>query len=61
MPERIASITLHERDLLELEQILMDHDKDEAFRFTRDVIMRKVEDFQKQHCKPPHPYTSSED
>ena len=53
MPERTVSLTLKEREIVEIERIVMDHDKDEALAFVRDVIMRKVEEGEKHHCKPP--------
>lgn len=53
MPERTATISLTEKELMDLEAILVDEDKDEALRFLRDVIKKKVFAMEEGRCKPP--------
>lgn len=51
--ERTVTITLSERELLDLEAILVDEDQAEALRFLREVIKRKVTLAEEGHCRPP--------
>ncbi len=53
MPTKTVTITLTEEELMELEVIVVDEDKDEALRFLRDVIKKKVFSAEEGHCKPP--------
>ena len=36
-------ISLNENDLLRIEQIVLDRDKDDAFLFVRDVIKKEID------------------
>jgi hypothetical protein len=45
-----VSITLEEQELVELEAILLDKDEQEALRYLRDVINKKVKAAQKEGC-----------
>jgi hypothetical protein len=36
-------IGLSEEDLLRMEQIVIDHDKDDAFAFVKEVIKKRVD------------------
>lgn len=51
--EKTVTITLSERELLDLEAILVDEDQTEALRFLREVIKRKVTLAEEGHCRPP--------
>ena len=37
------TITLNESDLLRIEQIVLDHDKDNAFLFVKEVIKKEID------------------
>jgi len=37
------TITLNESDLLRIEQIVLDYDKDDAFLFIKDVIKKAID------------------
>ncbi|MBU4251372.1 MAG: hypothetical protein KKC39_02470 [Candidatus Omnitrophica bacterium] len=37
------AVFLNESDLLRVEQIVLDHDKDDAFLFVRDVIKKAID------------------
>lgn len=52
MAETQATIILDGGDLVWLEQIVMDKDKEEALKFI-EKIKKKVDEQQKSHCKPP--------
>jgi hypothetical protein len=52
MPERSVVITLDEREIQTVEQIVLDNDADSAQRFVRDVVKRKVDRALRPHCKP---------
>ena len=54
MVEKKIVIALAEPELLDLEAIVVDGDREEALRFLRDVVKRKVDEAQKAHCKPPN-------
>ncbi len=53
MVEKTVTITLTQRELMELEVIVVDEDKEEALRFLRDVVKKKVFAAEEGHCKPP--------
>jgi hypothetical protein len=52
MAEIKTAIPLDSNDLLWLEQIVMDRDKEEALKFI-EKIKKKIDGQQKSHCKPP--------
>ncbi|MBW2059008.1 MAG: hypothetical protein JRH07_17685 [Deltaproteobacteria bacterium] len=39
---KVITLTLDEKDLMEMEAILMDGDRERAFHFVKDVIKMKV-------------------
>jgi len=51
--EEQVTITLNAQELMDLEGILIDRDQEEALRFLKECIKRKVEEARKAHCKPP--------
>jgi len=53
MAERTATISLTQRELMDLEVIVVDEDKEEALRFLREVIKKKAFATQEGHCRPP--------
>jgi len=48
----IVSLTLDDKQKMWLEQIILDEDKDEAFRFLKECIYEKVKAQDQSHCKP---------
>lgn len=52
MEEKIG-ITLEQKQILELEAIIIDRDKDAAFKFLQDYIYRPIKKSKEAHCKPP--------
>jgi len=52
MPEE-ESIIFDLKKILELEEIIMDKDKDAAFRFLEEYIYRPIRKRKEAHCKPP--------
>lgn len=48
----IVSLTLDDKQKMWLEQIILDEDKDEAFRFLKECIYEKVKAQEQGHCKP---------
>lgn len=46
------AITLREDDLARLERIVEDDDREDAFRFIRDVLEEKVKANELPHCVP---------
>lgn len=52
MVQKTATISLTEQELMDLEVILVDQDKDEALRFLREVIKKKVFATEEGRCKP---------
>lgn len=60
MAEKTVTISLTRNELMDLEVILVDEDKDQALRFLREVIKKKVFTTEEGHCKPPLPPGQSE-
>jgi hypothetical protein len=52
MTEIKVTIILDGSDLVWIEQIVMDKDREEALKFI-EKIKKKVDEQQKSHCKPP--------
>jgi len=48
----IVSLTLDDKQKMWLEQIILDEDRDEAFRFLKECIYNKVKAQDQGHCKP---------
>ena len=53
MVEKTVTISLTQRELLDLEAIVVDEDKEEALRFVREVLKWKIDAVQAGHCRPP--------
>lgn len=53
MPEEKEIISLDQRQVLELEEIIFDKDKDAAFKFLEENIYRPIKKRKESHCKPP--------
>jgi len=51
--EKTVTISLTAEELMDLEAILVDEDKEEAMRFLREVIKKKVFAAEEGHCRPP--------
>ncbi len=51
--EKPVIISLTQKELMDLEVILVDENKEEALRFLREVIKKKVFATQEGHCRPP--------
>jgi hypothetical protein len=50
---RTVTIFLTQEELMDLEVIVVDEDKEEALRFLREVIKKKVFAMEEGHCRPP--------
>jgi len=48
----IITLTLDEKQKMCLEQIILDKDKEEAFKFLKEYIYDKVKAQEQSHCKP---------
>jgi len=48
----IVSLTLDDKQKMWLEQIILDEDKEEAFKFLKECIYEKVKTQDQGHCKP---------
>ncbi|MFQ6121787.1 MAG: hypothetical protein ACE5LA_01835 [Dehalococcoidales bacterium] len=46
-------IALDQRQILELEVIVVDRDKDAALKFLTDYIYKPIKKKKESHCKPP--------
>jgi len=46
------AVTLHEDELARLARIVEDNDREDAFRFIRDVLEEKVKANELPHCVP---------
>lgn len=46
-------IALEPRQVLELEEIVLDKDKDAAFKFLEENIYKIIKKRKESHCKPP--------
>jgi hypothetical protein len=52
MPEQKETITLDQKQILEVEQIILDKDRDAALKFLEENIYRLIEKRRDSHCKP---------
>jgi hypothetical protein len=52
MDQKTVSISLTEKELMQLEAIVLDRDQDEALRFVREVIKVKTDAAQQKICGP---------
>lgn len=50
--EEKVSVTLDQRQFLELEAIVIDRDKEEAFKFLEENIYKPIKKSKEAHCKP---------
>lgn len=53
MPEEKETIILDQRQILELDEIILDKDKDAALKFLEENIYRPIKKRKDTHCKPP--------
>ncbi len=53
MVEKTVTISLTAEELMDLEAILVDEDNEEALRFLREVVKKKVFAEEEGHCRPP--------
>jgi len=53
MSEEKETIILDQRQILELDEIILDKDKDAAFKFLQDYIYKPIKKRKEAHCKPP--------
>ena len=51
MEEKIG-ITLDQKQILELEEIVIDKDKEAAFKFLNEYIYKPIKKKEEGHCKP---------
>jgi hypothetical protein len=49
---RKIAISLGEEELILIKRILTDEDKDEALKFIRDVLEKKLKEAELPHCVP---------
>ena len=52
MDQETVTISLNEKELMQLEGIVLDAEKDEALRFLREVIKEKTDTAQHKVCGP---------
>ncbi len=52
MPEEKETIILDLRQILELDEIILDKDKDAAFKFLDENIYKLLKKKKEAHCKP---------
>jgi hypothetical protein len=53
MSEEKETIILDGMQILELDQIILDRDKDAAFKFLEENIYKPIKKRKESHCKPP--------
>ena len=53
MSEEKETIILDQRQVLELDEIILDKDKDAALKFLEENIYRPIKKRKDTHCKPP--------
>ena len=54
MSEEKIVITLDQTQLLELEEIMLEKDKEAALKFLEEQIYKIIKKRGKNHCKPQH-------
>ena len=52
MPDEKELISLDQRQLLELEEIMIDKDKEGALKFLEENIYKPIKKRKELHCKP---------
>lgn len=52
MPEEKETITLDQRQILEIDEIILDKDKDAALKFLEENIYKPIKKRKEAHCKP---------
>ncbi|MBI4972262.1 MAG: hypothetical protein HZC16_00400 [Candidatus Omnitrophica bacterium] len=52
MSEEKETITLDQRQILGLDEIILDKDKDAAFKFLEENIYKPIKRRKEAHCKP---------
>lgn len=53
MSEEKETISLEQKQILELDQIVLDKDKDAALKFLEENIYKPIKKRKEAHCKPP--------
>lgn len=53
MSEQKETINLEQKQILELDQIVLDKDKDAALKFLEENIYKPIKKRKEAHCKPP--------
>lgn len=53
MPEDKETIIFDQRQILELDEIILDRNKDAAFKFLEENIYKPIKKRKESHCKPP--------
>lgn len=52
MPEEKETIILDQRQILELDEIILDKDKDTALKFLEENIYKPIKKRKESHCRP---------
>lgn len=52
MAEEKETVSLYQKQILEIEQIAIDKDKDAAFKFLVENIYKPIKKRKEAHCKP---------
>lgn len=53
MPEAKETINLDQMQILELDQIILDKDKEAALKFLEENVYKPIKKRKESHCKPP--------
>ena len=53
MSEEKESVVLKQTEVIELESIIIDEDKEEAFKFLKEKVYTPIRKRRDAHCKPP--------
>jgi hypothetical protein len=53
MTEEKETIVLDQKQIMELEEIMLDKDKDAAYKFLEENIYKPIKKRKEAHCKPP--------
>ncbi|MFC1693244.1 hypothetical protein ACFL1R_07045 [Candidatus Latescibacterota bacterium] len=51
--EEKSTVTLNRKQILELNEIIVDKDKEAAFKFLKENIYQPINKPKGSHCKPP--------
>ncbi|MFH1779487.1 MAG: hypothetical protein ABH847_05625 [Candidatus Omnitrophota bacterium] len=53
MSEEKETMVLDQRQILELDEIILDRDKEAALKFLEENIYKPIKKRKESHCKPP--------